>query len=141
MSMVNLAIRKPVKPPPKEVTGVSEQYHNSLAVPVNSSTFENVVLDDRKDVLLLLYAPNCEPCTHLAPYFRKLVERFRDLAIPSLVVARMSVENDFPPVELGLEIKSLPTVIFFPADAKKPPYRCGDALPADRRQPSAWTRF
>lgn len=123
MSTVNTAKRKAVRPPPKEVTGISEPYHRTAAVVVNSTTFSSIVLDEAKDVMVLFHASICESCSHLAPFFRKMAERFHDLAIPSLVIARMDVSSDFPPVELDIQLKSLPTIIFFPADAKTQPYR------------------
>jgi hypothetical protein len=86
-----------------------------------------VVLDERRDVLLLLHSAICEPCASLAPYFRKMAERFADMRIPSLVVARMDVTHDYPPTELGINLRSLPTIMFFPANNKAPPYRCAPA--------------
>jgi thioredoxin-like negative regulator of GroEL len=39
--------------------------------------FDKVVMQEDKDVVLLLYAQNCEPCANFAVYFKKMAERFK----------------------------------------------------------------
>ena len=50
--------------------------------------------------------------------------RFKELNIPSLVIARMDVSDESPPPEYSLMPShvALPIVIFMPADAKHPPW-------------------
>ena len=53
-----------------------------------------------------------------------MARRFKELAIPSLVIARMDVSSETPPPELNMlnSQAALPVVILVPADAKQPPW-------------------
>ena len=124
VSKVNTAKRKPIQEAPVEVQGISERYDGMKGVVVvDSSNFTDVVMDVTKDIMVVFHAQACQACSHMAPYFRKMAERFHDLKVMSIVMARMDITNDFPPNELQLSIDKLPVIAFFPADAKGPPYR------------------
>lgn len=56
-------------------------------VVVVGKTFDDIVLDASKDVLLEAYAPWCGHCKQLAPTYRKLAKRFRD--VDSVVIAKV----------------------------------------------------
>ncbi|GIL79329.1 hypothetical protein Vretimale_16524 [Volvox reticuliferus] len=77
---------------------------------VVGKSFESVVLDTTKDVLLEVYAPWCGHCKKLEPTYKKLAKRFKKVS--SVVIAKMDgTENEHPAVEA----KGFPTIIFYPA--------------------------
>jgi len=77
--------------------------------------FEEVVFDDTKDVFVEFYAPWCGHCKSLAPRWEKLGAMFSDE--PSVIIAKVdSTENDTP-----TKVQGFPTLIFYPAGAKKAP--------------------
>jgi hypothetical protein len=51
-----------------------------------------------------------------------MAQRFTDLKITSLVVARMDVTDDAPPPKLNLLQHPLPLLVLLPADDKFPPW-------------------
>ena len=92
----------------------AEPLDDGVAVVVGKS-FESIVLDKTKDVLLEVYAPWCGHCKKLAPIYVKLAKRFA--TIDSVVIAKMDgTENEHPLVEA----KGYPTLLFYPGgDSKK----------------------
>ena len=71
----NRAARKERKEAPEQVRGVSEQYGDGTkgdraVVTVTMANFQEVVMDDEKDVVLMLHAKGCEGCAHLAVYYK-----------------------------------------------------------------------
>lgn len=80
---------------------------------VVGKNFDEIVLDEEKDVLFEVYAPWCGHCKKLAPTYEKLGEHFaKD---PNVVIAKMDgTENE---VE-GLVASGYPTIKFYPAGAK-----------------------
>ena len=77
---------------------------------VVGSTFESIVKDPTKDVLLEVYAPWCGHCKALAPIYVKLAKRFKN--VDSVVIAKMDgTKNEVP----DLDITGFPTLVFFPA--------------------------
>jgi len=82
---------------------------------VVGKTFDSIVLDTTKDVMVEFYAPWCGHCKTLAPKYEKLGESFANE--PSIVIAKVdSTENDTP-----VDIKGYPTIKFFPANNKAKP--------------------
>ncbi|GBG82287.1 hypothetical protein CBR_g34571 [Chara braunii] len=80
---------------------------------VVGKTFESIVLDDSKDVLLEAYAPWCGHCQSLEPIYKKLGKKFRN--IPSVVIAKIdATANEHP----RLEVQGFPTLLLFKAGAK-----------------------
>lgn len=77
--------------------------------------YDEIVLDDSKDVLLEFYAPWCGHCQQLAPKYKTLADMFAD--DKSVVIAQVDgTQNDIP-----LEIQGFPTIFFFPAGKKSNP--------------------
>merc|ERR1711991_1176012 len=80
-------------------------------------------MGDDKDVLLLLHAKGCETCSHFAVYFKRMANRFKELGIKSLLIARMDVSDEAPPVHANLMVGELPILVLMPAtidDTEKP---------------------
>ena len=75
--------------------------------------FDEIVLDETKNVLLEVYAPWCGHCKKLEPIYNELGEAFANA--DDVVIAKMDgTENE---VE-GLAVKGFPTLKFFPKGAK-----------------------
>jgi protein disulfide-isomerase A1 len=85
---------------------------------VVGKTYEEIVLDDSKDVLIEFYAPWCGHCKALAPKYEELAalyvnSDFKDKVIIAKVDA---TANDVPD-----EIRGFPTIKLYPAGAKGEP--------------------
>ncbi|KAK3027181.1 hypothetical protein RJ639_042447 [Escallonia herrerae] len=80
---------------------------------VVGNNFDEIVLDESKDVLLEIYAPWCGHCQALEPTFNKLAKHLR--GIESLVIAKMDgTTNEHPRAKAD----GFPTLVFFPAGNK-----------------------
>ena len=78
---------------------------------VVGSTFDEVVYDQTKDVLIEFYAPWCGHCKNLEPKYKELAKRFKKYE--NLVIAKFdATANDAPP---EFEFKGFPTIFFVPA--------------------------
>ncbi|XP_076444268.1 protein disulfide-isomerase A3-like [Babylonia areolata] len=82
-------------------------------------TFNSVVNDKTKDVLIEFYAPWCTHCQELEPKYKRVAELLK--GEPSIVIAKMdATSNDAP---TPYEIKGFPAIYFAPKDAKHKPIR------------------
>ncbi|XP_030962083.1 protein disulfide isomerase-like 1-4 [Quercus robur] len=80
---------------------------------VVGNNFDELVLDESKDVLLEIYAPWCGHCQSLEPTYNKLAKHLR--SIDSLVIAKMDgTTNEHPRAKAD----GFPTLLFFPAGNK-----------------------
>ncbi|KAJ6790767.1 protein disulfide isomerase-like 1-4 [Iris pallida] len=80
---------------------------------VVGNNFDEIVLDESKDVLLEIYAPWCGHCQALEPTYTKLAKHLR--SIDSLVIAKMDgTTNEHPRAKSD----GFPTILFFPAGNK-----------------------
>ncbi|KAJ3679798.1 hypothetical protein LUZ60_016076 [Juncus effusus] len=80
---------------------------------VVGNNFDEIVLDESKDVLLEVYAPWCGHCQELEPIYNKLGKHLR--GIDSLVIAKMDgTSNEHARVQMD----GFPTILFFPAGNK-----------------------
>ena len=129
ISKKNTAVRRERKGAPEIKQGVSEQFGDGFTgddavYVVNNDNFDEVVMNnDDKDVLLLLHAKGCETCSHFAVYFKRMANRFKELGIKSLRIARMDVTDEAPPVHANLMVGELPILALLPAivdDTEKP---------------------
>ena len=99
--------------------GTLEQFYKSAEPPetqegpvieVVGKTFNDIVLDPTKDVLLELYAPWCQHCQAFEPQYEKLARRFAP--VESMVIAKMDgTTNEHPQAN----VEGFPTIYFFPA--------------------------
>jgi len=82
---------------------------------VVGTSFDKIVMDSSKDVLVEFYAPWCGHCKSLAPKYEELGKSFAEL--PSVVIAKVdATTNDTP-----ADISGFPTLIFYPSNDKKNP--------------------
>ncbi|KAL8529292.1 hypothetical protein ACS0TY_006641 [Phlomoides rotata] len=80
---------------------------------VVGNNFDDIVLDESKDVLLEIYAPWCGHCQSLEPTYNKLAKHLR--SIESLIVAKMDgTTNEHPRAKAD----GYPTILFFPTGKK-----------------------
>lgn len=88
------------------------------ALVVVGRTFEKIVMDPTKDVLIEFYAPWCGHCKKLEPIYNQLASVLQDN--PNLVIAKIdSTANEFN-TDL-FEVKGYPTIFFLPASNKNKP--------------------
>ncbi|XP_062845485.1 protein disulfide isomerase family A, member 8 [Trichomycterus rosablanca] len=86
---------------------------------VVADTFEDIVNDPQKDVLIEFYAPWCGNCKKLEPKYSELAQQLA--GDPNIVIAKMdATANDVPQ---GFDVKGFPTVYFVPAGRKDEPRR------------------
>ncbi|XP_053302867.1 protein disulfide-isomerase A3 [Pleuronectes platessa] len=93
---------------------------NTAAVKVVvAETFDDIVNDPDKNVLIQFYSPSCPHCKKLEPVYRELAETiFSDT---NIVIAKMNaVENDVP---LGFDVQGYPTIYFAALGKKDEPLR------------------
>merc|ERR1712060_958034 len=85
-------------------------------VTVVGSTFNTIVKDPSKDVLVEFYAPWCGHCKKLEPVYRDVAKRLE--SVPTMLVAKIdATQND---VE-GVDIEGFPTIKFWRANKKDEP--------------------
>lgn len=84
---------------------------------VVGSTFEKIVDDPKKDVLIELYAPWCGHCKKLEPIYLSLAKKVKKEK--NLVIAKMdATANDLP--NDNYKAEGFPTIYFSPAGSKTP---------------------
>ncbi|XP_007566541.1 protein disulfide-isomerase A3-like [Poecilia formosa] len=100
----------------------SEPVPEKNAAPVKvvvAESFDDIVNDPNKDVLIQFYSPSCPHCKKLEPVYRELAETL--YSDPNVVVAKMNaVDNDVP---LGYDVQGFPTIYFAPVGKKDDPVR------------------
>jgi len=113
--------------------GKIEPHVKSQAIPekdeddvkvVVGKTFNSIVKDPTKDVLIELYATWCAHCNEMAPVYSELATKFKD--VKDLVIAKIDgTVNEIPP---EFEIKGFPTFFFVGKDNKVVKYKGGRQL-------------
>ena len=79
-------------------------------------SFEQIVMDPTKDVLVEFYAPWCGHCKKIAPIYEEVATNLKHNT--NLVIAKMdSTQNEVDSVS----IQGFPTIKFFPANNKANP--------------------
>lgn len=120
-----------LKPHLKSAERPSPDTVDGLTVLVGSS-FDEIVNDASKDVLVKYYAPWCGHCKALAPVWDELAKEME--GIEDLVIAKFdATENEVA----GLDIKGYPTLKFYPKDNKAGVDYNGERAAADF---SAWLK-
>jgi len=113
-----------------EATIKSEEIPATNDEPVKvlvAKSFNDIVYDSTKDVLVEFYAPWCGHCKKLAPIYDELATSLKN--VPSVVIAKIdATANDVDP-KFG--IRGFPTLKFFPANNKTPIDYNGERTAAD----------
>jgi thioredoxin 1 len=79
-----------------------------MALEVNDSNFDEVVVKSDKPVLVDFWAEWCGPCRMVAPIIEEIAVQYEGKAI----VAKCDVDNS-PGVAAKYGIRNIPTVLFF----------------------------
>lgn len=87
----------------------------SSVVILNSDNFDEIVLDETKDVLVEFYAPWCGHCKSLAPIYEKVAAAFRTEG--DVVIANLDADNHKDLAE-KYGVSGYPTLKFFPKNNK-----------------------
>jgi protein disulfide-isomerase A1 len=96
--------------PPFRMSAPAPEHNDGPVTIITGDTFDALVLDAAKDVLLEVYAPWCGHCKTLEPIYEKLGRRFA--AVDTVRIAKMDgTANEHP----AAKASGFPTLIFFPA--------------------------
>ncbi|KAI1639481.1 protein disulfide isomerase [Biscogniauxia mediterranea] len=96
---------------------IPETQEGAVTVVVGK-TYDQIVLDDTKDVLIEFYAPWCGHCKALAPKYEDLASLYTNSDFKDkVVIAKVdATANDVPD-----EIQGFPTIKLYPAGSKGEP--------------------
>ncbi|CAH0562010.1 unnamed protein product [Brassicogethes aeneus] len=107
--------------------GKLEPYLKSEAIPDNNDVpvkvavaknFNELVVDNDKDVLIEFYAPWCGHCKKLVPVYDELGEKMKD---ENVVIAKMdATANDVP---APYDVRGFPTIYWAPKGSKDAPVK------------------
>lgn len=110
------------------ITGKVEPVIKSQPIPkkqqgpvtiVVGKTFDKIVRDPSKDVLIEFYAPWCGHCKKLEPIYADLAKKFK--SVKNLIIAKMdATANDSPD---DYKVEGFPTIYFAPTDNKDKPVK------------------
>jgi thioredoxin 1 len=79
-----------------------------MAIAVDDSNFDEIVVKSGKPVMVDFWAEWCGPCRMIAPIVEEISKEYADRA----VVAKCDVDNS-PGVAAKFGIRNIPTVLFF----------------------------
>ncbi|KAG8009401.1 Polycystic kidney disease 1 like 1 [Nibea albiflora] len=87
---------------------------------VVGKTFDDIVMDTQKDVLIEFYAPWCGHCKKLEPDYLALGKKYK--GEKNLVIAKMdATANDVP--NESYKVEGFPTIYFAPSNSKQSPVK------------------
>jgi thioredoxin 1 len=78
------------------------------SVYVDSRSFDDMVLQSSKAVIVDFWAPWCAPCRMIAPHLEALAEEYGD----SLVVAKLNTDEN-PDIAMRYQVSGIPTLMIF----------------------------
>ncbi|CAG8674053.1 11943_t:CDS:2, partial [Ambispora gerdemannii] len=113
---IQVFVRKFLKgeiPPSIKSESIPEKNDDPVYVLVADS-FEDVVYDKNKDILVEFYAPWCGHCKKLAPIYEKLGETYQEFK-DKIVIAKMDATLNDLPAGVPFKISGFPTIKLFKA--------------------------
>ncbi|XP_062377299.1 protein disulfide-isomerase A4 [Sardina pilchardus] len=101
---------------------------------VVGKTFDEIVMDKKKDVLIEFYAPWCGHCKKMEPDYIALGKKYKNEK--NLVIAKMdTTANDVP--HDSFKVEGFPTIYFAPSNKKDSPIK----LEGGQRDVEALSKF
>ncbi|WVQ82191.1 protein disulfide-isomerase domain [Cryptococcus sp. DSM 104549] len=101
-------VKSKIKPPPPPAY-----------LQLDSSNFDDIALDDNKNVLVAFTAPWCGHCKNMKPTYDKVAKAFA--AESDCVVAEIDADDaENKPIAGKYGVRSFPTLKFFPKGTKEP---------------------
>ncbi|KAL7421534.1 hypothetical protein Q5752_003303 [Cryptotrichosporon argae] len=101
-------IKSRIKPPPPPA-----------AVQLDAANFDEIALNEDKNVLVAFTAPWCGHCKSLKPTYEKIARAYAGES--DCIVAQMDADDaDNKPVAARYGVKSFPTIKFFPKGSSEP---------------------
>jgi protein disulfide-isomerase A1 len=108
-----------IKPVLKSEEVTAEDTASPVKV-VKGKSFNDIVINNDRDVFVEFYAPWCGHCKKLAPTWDALGEKFADSTTVTIAKTDATAnEFDYP----GLTIRGFPTIYFFKGNDKANPVR------------------
>jgi len=86
---------------------------------VTGNSFQSLVIDNTKDVLVEFYAPWCGHCKKLEPVYLKMAQELEAEGAADLVIAKMDSTLNDPPESIN--VRGYPTIYLFPGNNKQAP--------------------
>lgn len=77
-------------------------------VALSESTFDKVINDTTKPVLVDFWAEWCGPCKMVAPILEEIAQEYRD----KILIAKLNVEDN-PNISPRFGIRGIPTLLIF----------------------------
>jgi len=94
------------------------EVQDEFVLTVVGKQFDEIVLDEDRDVFIEFYASWCGHCKRLKPIWDSLGEHFKDMK-DRLTIAKMeATENDLPP-SVSFRVAGFPTIKFKPAGTRE----------------------
>ncbi len=87
---------------------------------VVGKTFDDIVMDSKKDVLIEFYAPWCGHCKKLEPDYIALGKKYKNEK--NLVIAKMDATVNDVPYD-SYKAEGFPTIYFAPSSSKQNPVK------------------
>lgn len=87
---------------------------------VVGKTFDDIVMDSQKDVLIEFYAPWCGHCKKIEPEYLALGKKYK--GEKNLVIAKMDATANDVPYD-SYKVEGFPTIYFAPSNSKQNPVK------------------